>query len=54
MVAGEIQRGAIKEFIRVERDLVDYVIWEGREKKVPQDKELDKLKCFSVRAGKQW
>lgn len=42
VVTGEIQRGANNELIRVGRELVDYVICEGKEKEVPQDEELDK------------
>lgn len=33
MVTGEIQRGANKELIRVERQLTDHVMYEGKERK---------------------
>lgn len=53
LVTGEIQRGANKELIRVGRQLVDYVMYEGKERRrFPKIRSLTSNRVFFIKSRK--
>lgn len=53
MVTGEIQRGANKELIGVGRELVDYVMCEGKERRrFPKMRSLTSNRVFFSKSRK--